>query len=443
MTQFTQIRPIRCIAGALLALALTACGSGSSNRPEPPPPPPPPPPQVTIQTGYLIDATVAGIDYQSGSTTGITDASGTFRYELRDGIAQGVTFTLGGIPIGTALGQPIMTPLDFVDNSDSQSLEVLNIARFLQALDADSNPANGIVVSTAVRDALAGQAFSPLDFGDADFANQPAVTNILSFLNSIDSQTYTLPTAQSAHRHLQDSLACLASGIYAGRFDGDDSGTFAVLIQHQRVDPLVFGDLSPRAGVASALIYSEPQDRLIGVIPQQALAFDSGQSFVVGTAANGAEFSGALDNFEQISNGRWRNDVEGGSGAFAGSRLEGDLSAIYRLSGGFGDNTPTDVFDDTPDNRGGIAIDVFADGTVIGTMVSARGEQFLLAGTIDGDTIIASSVSSMTDVSITIDATGQNPLSEVVGLFGVPGFWGSWQSGGVSGGLVGTSCTPR
>ena len=443
MTQFTQIRPIRCIAGALLALTLTACGSGNSNRPPPPPPAPPPPPQVTIQTGYLIDAAVSGIDYQSGSTTGITDASGSFRFELRDGIAQGVTFTLGGIPIGTALGQPIMTPLDFVDNSDSQSLEVLNIARFLQALDADGDPANGIIVSTAVRDALAGQAFSPMDFGDADFANQPAVTSILSFLNSIDSQTYTLPTAQSAQRHLQGSLACLASGIYAGRFDGNDSGTFAVLVQHQRIDPLVFGDLSPRVGVASALIYSEPQDRLIGVLPQQALAFDSGQSFVVGTAANGAEFSGELDNFEQISNGRWRNDVEGGSGTFAGGRLEGDVSVLYRLAGGFGDNTPADVFDDTPDNRGGIAIDVFADGTVSGTMISARGEQFPLSGNNDGDNIIASSASGTLDVSITIDSTGQNPLSDTVGLFGVPGFWGSWQSGSASGGLIGTSCTPR
>ena len=442
MTQFTQKRPIGRIAGALLALTLTACGSGSSNGP-PPPPPPPPPPQVTIQTGYLIDATVSGIDYQSGSTTGVTDASGTFRYELRDGNAQDVTFTLGSIPIGTALGRPIVTPLDFVDNSDTQSLAVLNIARFLQAVDADGDPDNGIVVSAAVRDALAGQAFSPVDFSDADFANQPAVTNILSFLNSIDSQTYMLPTAQSAQRHLQDSLACLASGIYAGRFDGGDSGTFAVLVQHQRVDPLLFGDLSPRVGVASALIYSEPQDRLIGVLPQQALAFDSGQSFVVGIAANGAEFSGALDGFEQISNGRWRNEVEGGSGAFAGSRLEGDVSAVYRLSGGFGDNTPADVFDDTPDNRGGIAIDVFADGTVVGTMISARGEQFLLSGTVDGDTINASSDSGMTDVSITFDATGQHPLSAVVGLFGVPGFWGSWQSGAVSGGLVGTSCTPR
>ena len=436
MIKFTQKARAGRIAGLLYSLTLAACGSGGSGGP-----PPPPPPQLTVETGRLIDASVAGIDYRSGSTVGTTDSRGTFSYERLDGVAQDVAFSFGNIVIGALAGDRIVTPLDFVENSNSQNTEVVNVARFLQLLDSDSDPANGIEISASVRTAVSGQVFAPIDFADVEFSNQQAVTELISFLSSVDARLYTLPAAQAAQLHLQDSLACLASGVYAGQFDGGDSGSFTVLIQHRRVDPVVFGDSTPRVGVASALIYSEPQDRLIGVLPQQALAFDSGNSFVVGEATNGAEFSGSLDDFEQLSNGQWRNDVEGGSGSFAGSRLSGDGSAVYRLSGGFGDNTPFDVFDDTPDNRGGIAIDVFTDNSVSGTMISARGDQYLLSGTLDGETITASSASDAIEVSITLDAAGTNPLSDTVGLFGVPGFWGAWQLGNESGGIAGTSCT--
>ncbi len=436
MIKCTQKRALYWLPALAIVWTLSACG-GSEGESKPPPPPP-----VTIDSGQFIDAAVTGLTYVSGETTGVTDMSGRFNYEREGGLAQDVTFSFGDIVIGSAAGKPVLTPLDLIPGGGASDAEVLNITRFLQLLDSDGDPRNGIEPSAALIAAVDAQQFGQIDFAITDFANQAALTDLIGFLNSVDPQPHVLPSAQEAQAHLQDSLACLSSGIYSGRFQGEDGGHFALLIQHQRVDPLLFGDDLPRTGVASALIYSEAQDRLIGLLPQQALVFDSDSSFIAGVAANGAQLAGSLQNFEQLINGQWRNDLEGGMGTFSGARINGDLSAVYRLAGGFGDETPFDPFDDTADNRGGIALDIFADNTVTGTMISARGNQHLLSGVLNGEIITASSADGVA-VSITFDASGTNPLSDLVGLFGVPGFWGSWQQGNVSGGVSGTSCEPN
>jgi len=426
----------------LLTGMLFGCGtSRGPDVPSPLPPPPTTPPttQTTVESGRLIDSTVTNVSFVSGMSDGVTDMDGRFDFELIDGVPQGVTFSFAGIDIGSSIGNSILTPLDLVQDSDIDSQEVLNITRFLQMLDSDGDPSNGIVPSADLIAAVESQNFLQIDFADPDFDNQVALTTLISFINSVNAEEHELPSIPIAQDHLRSSLACLSSGVFSGRFEGEDSGHYVLLMQHQRAEPSQFGDDLPRPGVGSALIYSESQDRLIGVVPQQALGFDSDKSFIVGVATNGAEFAGSLLGFEQIVDGQWRNDVEGGSGTFSGLRVAGDSSAVYRLAGGFGDNTPFDLFDDTPDNSGGVALDILADNTVVGTVISARGEQYMVLGTLAGNTINASSPDGVI-VNVTFDSTGSDPDNEAVGLFGVPGFWGTWQLGNVSGGLAGTSC---
>ncbi|MDJ0910088.1 MAG: hypothetical protein QNI99_12905 [Woeseiaceae bacterium] len=412
-------------------------GSGGGSTP-----PPPPPPTATLETGRFVDAAVTGIRVESGASVDITDADGQFRYEALDGVAGEARFSFAGIVIGSANGKAIVTPLDFVPGSNIDTLAVVNISRFLQFLDADADPTNGIAPSSELVAAIDGQSFAQVNFADPAFADQLAVTEFVAFVSSVDELQRGLPSADAAAGHLRSTLACLSSGVYAGRFAGDDSGRYAILVQHLRADPLVFGDTEARPGVASALIYSEPQDRLIGVVPQQALAFDSDNAFLVGEAVNGAEFAGTLQEYEQIAGGTWRNDVEGGAGTFSGERVAGDAAAVLRLSGGFGDQTPLDPFDNTPDNSGGIALDVFADDTVTGIMVSARGDRVDLTGTLDGETINLTSGGGVV-VNITLDRDGSSPISDDVGLFGVPGFWGTWESVIEAGGVGGTACALR
>ncbi|MDV6321453.1 hypothetical protein, partial [Chromohalobacter sp. HP20-39] len=60
--------------------------------------------------GVFVDAPVAGLHYVSGNLSGTTDAAGHFNYVL----GQMVTFSVGGVTIGSAAGQAVVTPLALV-----------------------------------------------------------------------------------------------------------------------------------------------------------------------------------------------------------------------------------------------------------------------------------------------------------------------------------------
>ena len=411
---------------------LNACGGSSGNSK----------PIVKQVDGRLIDSAVSGITYNAGNIEGTTDSRGRFSYKIIDDVAQEISFSFNNVNLGKTTGAAIITPLDFVDNGNTSTPAVQNIARFLQMLDTDSDPSNGIEPSMDLITAIAAFSWSAVDFADVNFDSQPALTQIVADISSVDSQMHILPSAQQAQSHLESSLACLSSGIYSGRFSGGDNGHYVLWMQHQRVDPTVFGDMLPRTGVGSAFIYSEDQDRLIGVLPQQSLAFDNNNSFIVGQALNGAVFSGEMFDFSRIRNGQWKNDIEGGAGEYSGSRVAGNTGASFRLAGVFRDNTPLDNSDDTAENTGGIALDVFADNRVTGVAVNLTGDQVALSGTLDDEVINAISADGLTSYSMTFDSTGMHALNSTVGLFGVPGFWGGWQNATTSGSLIGTSCTP-
>lgn len=428
------------LAGIFLttsAILLTGCGNSNSAQPDQPD-------QITepvldTAMGRFIGGPAAGISYLSGEVSGATDSQGYFEYQLINGAPQLVDFSFNGVEIGSTLGEAIITPLDLSGSSSIDDLYIINVTRFLVMLDSDSDPSNGIVLSQVLIDSMNQFNWETPDFSNNNFEFSAEIINLIADINSVDSQNHSLPTTLMAQMYLRNSLSCLSSGVYAGEFGGEDNGHYVMLLQHKRTDPFVFGDDEPRDGVTSALIYSQDQNRLIGVVPQQGLAFNSDNSFIVGQAVNGAQFSGNLIEYSRIEDGIWSNQVEGGSGTFSGRKLAGDSNAIYRLAGAYGDDTPFDSSDDTADNRGGIALDVFNDNQVHGILVSTRGDQLDLNGTLSGNTITVSS-NEGTDLVFTFDRDGTDPLNSDAGLFGISGFWGSWQRGNESGGVVGTSC---
>ncbi len=426
---------IRRTFATLLAYPVLLCactGSGSNQNPDPTQTP-----EVTVLTGRFIDSAVEGLEYQSGHVVGVTDTLGSFEYEQIDGVAQPVTFSFNDIELGTAIGKAIVTPLDLSANGSIDSIEVQNIARFIQMLDNDGDLGNGISPSMNLITEMPAFAWQPLNFSDSDFANQPAVTQILADASSLDAHAYALPTTAQATAHLKQTLACQSSGIYAGQFTGEDAGHFVLWVQHQRIDPGAFGDTAAHMGVTSAYVYSRIEDRLIGVSPQEGLQFNSNNGFIAGRANNGAEFKGEFKDYNSISGGVWRNDVEGGKGTFSGSRIAGDATAQYRLGGAIG---VLNIADATADNTGAIALDIFADNRVQGVAVTSRGDRYSLVGTLQGDTITAKSPEGVT-INLIYDSTGSHPDNNAVGLFGQPGFWGTWQIGNDSGVLIGTSCS--
>ena len=189
------------VAGfALTVLAGCFSGSGSSSG------------DGALQ-GTFVDSPVAGLTYSLGSEHRQTDEDGRFTYHDGDLLS----FSVGGLTLGAAVGAEVLTPVDLVPDGSMQSPAVMNISRLLQSLDQDGNLFNGIQISAdidqALGDYLAANALTGLDFADTA-AFEAAMDGLLAELNqqqvfteNARSQQRVLRSRLQAWQHLQDSLA--------------------------------------------------------------------------------------------------------------------------------------------------------------------------------------------------------------------------------------------
>ncbi|MDF3014580.1 MAG: hypothetical protein K0Q78_2784, partial [Cellvibrio sp.] len=150
----------------------------------------------TIAVGVLVDAFVVGISYRTPTQAGVTNAQGEFNYLP----GETVTFSIGALEFPPLPAKSLVTPLDMAQSLNPASPVVLNIARLLQSLDVDGDPANGISISPA-----AALAATQVDFNLdlAQFASSTAVTNLIA--NS-GSTTTTIVSVEQALTHLRESL---------------------------------------------------------------------------------------------------------------------------------------------------------------------------------------------------------------------------------------------
>ena len=204
---------------------LSACGDGSDNDSQ------------TALKGSFIDSAVEGVTYTTDTQSGTTDSAGTFTY-LPGEI---VSFYIGDILIGSAEGAGMLTPLDFVPGAiDETDPEVTNILRFVQSLDEDSDPDNGITISAATAAAAVGQG---LDFSLATVDFEIAANALLTVL----APGNTLVDASDAQAHFTGSTG---GGSTAGvlTLSGADTGLFGTTFAP---DPTLTSVLSlvPGAGI--------------------------------------------------------------------------------------------------------------------------------------------------------------------------------------------------
>ncbi|HLF23785.1 MAG TPA: hypothetical protein VI565_07660, partial [Burkholderiales bacterium] len=300
-----------------------------------------------MSAGVFKDANVIGMSFNSGGQAGITGANGSFTYE----VGQPVTFSIGGVTIGTTNGKSVVTPIDVVTNGSSTTLAVQNIVRFLLMLDSDGNSANGINISAAVRTAAAGWALVNFSTSAADLPS--ALASIIASAQAADGGTHVLPSAATAQAHLEATLRCARSGAYRGTFTGTDSGPFGVMINAQ-------------SGFLSGFTFSNSDDALLTLSGTAAVSFDQSATFISGDASSGATFSGQFTGPDQLG-GIWQL-LPTDSGTFSGARIGGAATALYRFTGTFiGDAFGTFTFDvDASDNVQGVAHTVLAlaDGTL-------------------------------------------------------------------------------
>lgn len=349
----------------------------------------------TTGTGYFKDNNVSGLTYTSGDQSGVTDSSGRFTYE----VGQPVSFSIGGVTIGSATGKTVMTPVDLVSGGSSNATSVQNIVRFLIMLDEDGDSENGISIAASVQETAA--EWSQVDFSTSDLEND--LSSIMADATTADGGSHALPTATTAQNHLEETMRCSYAGAYQGTYAGDDQGVFGIMVDAQ-------------TGYASGVGYSNLWDDLFYLTGSTPMSYDQNLDFISGHVSTGADFQGSFSASDAVS-GNWDDPDEGNSGTFQGSRIGGALNAVYRFTGTFsGDDDGLFAFDvDAQNNITGVAYSIFDD------------DLDNLTGTLSG-----------TSLSITTDdgATASGTLNTTTGNLN-----GSWQgTGGDSGSFTGAGC---
>ena len=141
----------------LALLSFVACTEGDDGPGDPAPNPTPTPQQK--KTGVFTDSEVGGLRYETETKSGVTNSAG--EYEYLEG--ETVTFYVGDIKLGSGPATGEMSPVSIAssEGADITTPEVKNMAAFLQTLDSDGDPSNGILIETAVAEAV---PYSEIDF---------------------------------------------------------------------------------------------------------------------------------------------------------------------------------------------------------------------------------------------------------------------------------------
>lgn len=280
----------------LMLVLLLGCGSSGDDNPGATK-------NKTELSGQFIDSAVSGLRYvTSGGIEGVTDTKGTFKYNK----GETVKFFIGDILIGQGTGAPLITPVGLVSGAADQTNQtVLNIARFLQSLDIDQTPANGISISMEVLNAATGQS---LNFTSAMFETEAAALVTMLRTNAYGDDVNGLVSDASAAQHLQGTLLSARAGVYAGTYTqqpADDAGNWVFNIDQDGVI----------RGCGQSSVYPGDMFDITG-----DLSSNGSMEMIAGTTTSGATFTGMV-NLDGTVSGTWSNSTAGSGGVYAGSRV--------------------------------------------------------------------------------------------------------------------------
>lgn len=177
------------VSSVLTAFILTGCGGGGGSSSGTTA-------ATTVSTGTFIDSAVSGLEFESATQSGTTDANGNFAYKE----GEFVTFHIGNLYIGSATPKNgKITPLDIINTTDINDTRVIRILQTLQTLDSDGDPTNGIDINSTVSDALKTQpqrvdlnSSTTLNTDVLTMINQPAFT-----VTAMQAQSNFTPNATS------------------------------------------------------------------------------------------------------------------------------------------------------------------------------------------------------------------------------------------------------
>lgn len=164
--------------------------------------------------GVFLDSRVEGLFYTTQTLSGTTDPDGTFLYKQRER----VSFYIGypdGLFLGEADGESVVTPVNLVPGAvDASNQQVQNRLILLQTLDADGDLNNGIQITPAIANIVAGFASQiDLDHTTSAFSADANILALLAALNAAnvftdtDPRPRTLRSAVAAREHFIRSIS--------------------------------------------------------------------------------------------------------------------------------------------------------------------------------------------------------------------------------------------
>lgn len=257
----------------------------------------------TTKIGVFSDSPVEGLTYVIGARTAQTNASGQFSYEE----GQTVTFKVGDIVLGSATASAFVSPISLVSGAtDENHTTVANLAKFLQTIDDDNNPGNGIKLTSAIHNAALGRT---IDFtqADASYDADAAVTNAYTAMIAASSTPgggHTAVSAATAKNHLRNTLLTALSGTYSGSYSGTNRGTFTIAISTSGVITGSGNETSPAPATFS----------VAGNVSTNGTAnFASG-------AAGIATFTGSVNINTGTVSGSWTANGGASTGTYSGRK---------------------------------------------------------------------------------------------------------------------------
>lgn len=238
-------------------------------------------------SGTLIDSAVGGVSYAASPSgkKGTTSASGVFTCESGDT----VSFSVGGIALGAVTCSNTVTPLELANIATWTGTDdaVNNRLLFLQSLDEDDNPGNGIMITSAVANSLSGKS---LDFNQGAAAFNTALAALLPSSNDSFGNAYNARTPDNARRnvakeHFESTLATVRGQTGTSAVAQSSAGGDVVITKYTlNADTSLY---IPYEGVNSAAKKDFPN----GFFP----AVGSGLAYKGKTASGDLEFYGITD----------------------------------------------------------------------------------------------------------------------------------------------------
>lgn len=239
------------IIGAL-TIWLVGCGGGGSNSGSTQ--------TATTGTGYYVDSAVAGVDYTCGSQSGKTGSDGNFTFEK----GKECTFSVAGIKLRVVPADNLADNAKIVENN-------VKVARFLQSIDTDGNPTNGIQISDktikAVESALKQN----------NITSVPQDDNLIVVVEEVKQLDDTfkggVKTEQEVEQHLQKTETDVTKERLAGK-------TFYVVGQNVNNHSDIWGGKVVFNPSLTSINYTEAYGQDAGTVANQAIQLIKGNKII-------------------------------------------------------------------------------------------------------------------------------------------------------------------